>query len=323
MPKKPRVWTLDTKERHVIAQFLAQRGIRSEKRSYICSLYLDKLKEYAQMPLVDITGAKAKAWIDKMRNERIYAPKTIYEMYNIAFNFYGYLFELKFIEVNPFFLMEAPSRGNPRVEIEDVPSINEIELILEQARLSSARDYLIVLTILMTGVKTSELVNIRWNDFVITTSGEIGVKVGRGQKERILKVTDKLWKLFDMYRDSLGVDEEILIKPAFVFTSHQTAKTYADDPVKVKKLFVQSVDELFSRFCKKAGLDKDNYYTPKDFRHAHVVYAKKFGADNEVVQDKLGWASKDFLLSRYNVVLEAVPAISIKLEKFLDSFIEE
>src|SRR6056297_537167 len=77
----------------------------------------------------------------------------------------------------------------------------EISQILQTAKQFNYRDFIILLTLWRTGVRNSEVINIRKNDL---KDGKLIVRQGKGKKDRVVPLESELENLLRLYSDRLG-----------------------------------------------------------------------------------------------------------------------
>ena len=96
--------------------------------------------------------------------------------------------------------------GNVK-NITDYLERDQVEAILEAAKIANFRDYLIIRVLWRTGVRVNELINIKpgdveWNNQVINVT-----KAKRGKQRRVLLDQDTLKMLSD-YVSALNIPED-------------------------------------------------------------------------------------------------------------------
>ncbi|MFW6142584.1 MAG: tyrosine-type recombinase/integrase [Candidatus Saliniplasma sp.] len=102
-------------------------------------------------------------------------------------------------------------RGNNRSSSNSLPKYlkeSEIKNMLERANRNRKRDYLILLTLFRTGMRNSELVNLKKKD-ISFSEGHITVRKGKSEKDRIIPLDTHLKDLLDVYAGEKGKDERI------------------------------------------------------------------------------------------------------------------
>ncbi|MED4571837.1 tyrosine-type recombinase/integrase [Brevibacillus agri] len=142
---------------------------------------------------------------------------------------------------------------------------HEVVMILQQLNTMGLRNYVIGLTLVLLGLRVSELVSMEWDDFhsdPMGTSIWLTVLNGKGRKEREVKVPEMLWNLLCSYRM-----EDRRSGKVFPITSRQ-------------------VERIIEIARKKANFSKK--VTPHWLRHTNATLALLNGASLQQVQQTLG-----------------------------------
>lgn len=142
---------------------------------------------------------------------------------------------------------------------------NEVVKILQQLNTMGPRNYAIGLTLVLLGLRVSELVSMEWDDFhtdPMGTSIWLTVLNGKGQKVREVKVPDMLWNQLRLYRMKNGRSGKV-----FPLTTRQ-------------------VERIIEIARKKSNLSKK--VTPHWLRHTNATLALLNGASLQQVQQTLG-----------------------------------
>jgi site-specific recombinase XerD len=122
------------------------------------------------------------------------------------------------------------------------------------------------------------------------------VRLGKGKKERIVKLHPYCFKLIEEYRRYSLLPEVIMPTEEFVFTT-QKSNHITDRNV---RLIVRKALDM-------AGLSS---YSAKDFRHSFAAISLRLGADEEDIKNQLGWSDKYYAI-RYKYVLNFVDSQSV------------
>ncbi|HZG88012.1 tyrosine-type recombinase/integrase [Paenibacillus sp.] len=144
---------------------------------------------------------------------------------------------------------------------------DELAKLLSQLRSRSFRDYLIGLTLVILGLRVSELVQIRKSDFHKDPTGAstwLAVRKGKGDKMREVKVPEALWQQLRAYMEEYASEADA---PLFPLTERQ-------------------VERVIRRAREDAQLEKP--VTPHWLRHTSATMALLYGASLQQVQDSLG-----------------------------------
>ncbi|MFC2048858.1 site-specific tyrosine recombinase/integron integrase [Elusimicrobiota bacterium] len=182
-------------------------------------------------------------------------------------SFYKYLVVDDIIDENI-----ADNIDSPRI-IQKLPvvlSIEEIESIL--AVIGNVRNKLIVEMLYATGMRVSELVNLKMED-IDFKEGWIRV-LGKGLKERFVPAGKMLLDSLKTY-----CFEKSFVPNSFVFTGS-----------KGKHISRERIWKIVKLYSTKAGLDR---ITPHTLRHSFATHLLENGADLRSIQELLGHANID------------------------------
>jgi integrase/recombinase XerD len=135
----------------------------------------------------------------------------------------------------------------------------EISQILDRAKQSHYRDFIILLTLWRTGVRNSELIKIRKNDIV---DGTLIIRQGKGKKDRVIPLESELENLLRLYSDWLPYNGMIF---------------------KIKQRQIRNI-------VKKYSPVEWNVH-PHTFRHSFAVHCLKKGMNLRTLQKILGHSS--------------------------------
>lgn len=273
-------------------------------------------KKYIGKDLLEADEENARNYIRDLSNglEAVsydirYKPKkssgTILRIYHQLYGFYQSMYENDYIGANPFQGVERP-KAPKQVKVERTPDFKDMEKLLYTLEESfEYRDYLIALTIATTGLRVSQVLNIKWNDIIMDDLEHIGVGIydKRLRETRHVRILDVVWEKFKIYRENyLLVGEDIYRKDAYVFINRASLDDYRVNPESVDSLSDVTVRTVLTEACEVANIKK---YTSKDLRHAHAIYSFKFGASVGEVKEQLGWSHGN-LVYRYKGVIEQI-----------------
>jgi integrase/recombinase XerD len=192
--------------------------------------------------------------------------------------FFKYLLLEEIITTDPTELLEAPKLGR---KLPSVLSVKEIDSLIEAIDLSKAegqRNKAIIETLYSCGLRVSELVNLCIAD-IHANAGFIRV-VGKGNKERLVPVSDKAIKEIQLYlpwRNSL-LDVTNKQNDNIVFLNRRG-----------KKLTRVMIFTIIKQLAQTIGLKKT--ISPHTFRHSFASHLVEGGADLRAVQEMLGHES--------------------------------
>ncbi len=200
-----------------------------------------------------------------------YEAKSISRMISSMRRFFKYLKSNSIISNNPMLLI-----SNPKVEkkLPKYLTINEIEKLLNTPDMSDSvgiRDAFILELLYVSGIRVSELVNIKINDITPT---EKKIKIlGKGNKERYVLYGSRCMNLLNKY---MSIRENFLKYPNEYLILSKTGR----------KLNTREVRNIINRIKSKAGIDIS--ISPHTFRHTFATHMLNEGADLRAVQELLG-----------------------------------
>ncbi|CAM4519404.1 integrase/recombinase XerD [Paenibacillus endophyticus] len=180
---------------------------------------------------------------------------------------------------------------------------NEVGKLLHFLQHDNERNYLIALSLLLLGLRVSELCAVKWCDFYsdpLESTVWLTVTKGKGGKVRDIKVPRHLWMLYSRYLDrqpNLSNRSDVVI---FGISSRQ-------------------VERMIKISCSKTGLDKP--VTPHWLRHTNATLALLNGASLQQVQESLGHAHINTTQRYLHTVEQLAKSASDYVEDVLISYI--
>jgi len=187
--------------------------------------------------------------------------------------FHRFLARERVLKTDPTTLIDSPKLWK---KIPDTLSLNEVEALISQPDVrdyQGARDKAILETLYATGMRVSELSNLKTNNVNL----DIGFLrcIGKGNKERIIPLGKKAIHGINRY---LEFSRPHFLKQRtseFLFISRSGAK-----------LSRQSVWKLIKRYAKEAKIKKS--IKVHTLRHSFATHLLERGADLRSVQEMLG-----------------------------------
>lgn len=282
---------LSEKEFYIFNKF-SEKLNPATKHDYLSKVILMKVY-LEEKDLLDVSKYDCHNFIEYVKES--YAKSTSEKIYSYLHSFYNFMHKNNYIEINPFTYVKKPEVSRIKTK-DDVLSIQEINQLVEILPKLNIRDRVIMIFLATTGCLLNELVNLKWKDLLMDEKNNTYVRLGKGKKERVVKLHPYCFKLIEDYRDYSGLPEVILPSEGFVFTT-QKSNSITDRNV---RLIVHKALDL-------AGLPQ---YSAKDFRHSYAAISLRLGADEEDIKNQLGWSDKYYAI-RYKHVLNFVDSESI------------
>lgn len=187
--------------------------------------------------------------------------------------FYRYLAQEKILDHDPARLVDLPKTG---LKLPDVLSVLEIEALLRTPDMTKpigVRNAAMLELLYATGVRVSELVNLKLTDIYLE-AGFIRV-FGKGSKERVIPMGIPAQKSIQHY---LETARGLLLK--------QYQSTYLFVARAGKPMTRQGFWKLLRKHASLAGITKK--ITPHSLRHSFASHLLEGGADLRAVQMMLG-----------------------------------
>lgn len=189
--------------------------------------------------------------------------------------FYKYLVNLKILEVNPFDIVSGPKKEK---KLPRYFEYNELEELFNSVDISSVigrRDRLILELLYATGVRVSEMIEIKVSDIDISNRN-INI-IGKGNKERIVKFGEYCLDAINDYLDN-SYNKLNINNINYLFLNSRGSK-----------LTDRGVRYILDNLIKKTSLNKK--ISPHMLRHSFATHLLNNGADLLTVQKLLGHES--------------------------------
>jgi integrase/recombinase XerD len=186
-------------------------------------------------------------------------------------NFYIYLVKDKRIDINP---CENIDRPKMKKRLPDVLTVNEVDKLLD-IPLHTKEDYrdkAILEVLYATGIRISELTNLKMQDVDFTN--KVVRVFGKGSKERIVPINKYALKYLGMYLDIRGSFLKGKLTDYIFLNS------------KGEAISRESFGLELNKIVKKQGLNKR--VTPHMLRHSFATHMLNQGADLRSIQELLG-----------------------------------
>lgn len=226
--------------------------------------------DYKNLKIEDARGYLK--YLDKLN----YKNTSTSRMLSSLRGFYRYLMIKKEVNVNYFKLLSNPKKEK---KVPNYLQYDEFEKIIRSIPCDTAlskRNYLIVELLYATGIRVSELVNIKIKDI---TSKERSIRIiGKGNKERIVYYGEYAEKALDDYLKN-GRNELLKNKNSdYLLVNHLG-----------NKLTTAGIRDILEKIVVAASLK--HKMSPHTLRHTFATHLLSEGADLRAVQELLGHES--------------------------------
>ena len=137
-------------------------------------------------------------------------------------------------------------------------------------------DMVLIKTLFYTGVRVSELVNIRLGDVDLDRC-QIRINQGKGNKDRVVPFPDPFKETLALHMDRM----------------REKRATHLFESSWKKRYSERGVRRMLERYAQAAGLERN--VSPHQFRHFLLTWLKKQGVDDALIQPYSGHASRKSL----------------------------
>lgn len=255
---------IDNEKKYSNHTVIAYRNDLEEFLIFIKSLNISEIK--------NIDYSTIRQYLTVLYNKN-YTKKTISRHISTLRSFFKYLLIFKVINKNPMTLVSNPKADK---KLPNYLHSKELEELLEVPNINTPlgfRNKLIIELLYSTGIRVSELVNIKTQDINFY---EMTIKVmGKGSKERYVIFGNVLKKILIEYLN----DQRLQLlkgKPSDYLLINKNGTNLSDRGVRL----------IIDQIVKKSSLSKK--VSPHVIRHTFATEMLNNGADLKIVQELLG-----------------------------------
>ncbi len=239
------------------------------------SAYLVRQYEVADICLSN--HMMIRSWVVEMSKGGV-TPRSINRKLSALNSFFKHAMKQGALQKNPMKKVVAPKIGKklPSFVLEsDIPKVMRVETA--QNEYTICRDEMIMFILYSTGMRRSELINLRITD--INFSRKDLRVLGKGKKERIIPISEEAIKKIkdfidvraDFFKDTLIVDNYLILAN------------------KGNKINPRAVYAVVNRQLKSAGSSERK--SPHVMRHSFATHLLNNGADINAIKEILGHAN--------------------------------
>ncbi|MET3730971.1 site-specific tyrosine recombinase XerD [Moheibacter stercoris] len=237
---------------------------------------IKKLQKFTDTKPLQITSSEVEEFLYQFAKEN-YTARSQARLVSSLKSFFNYVQYEEWRTDNPAELLETPKLG---LKLPDTLSVEEIDQLIAEIDLGTAegeRNRAILETLYGCGLRVSELTELKLSDLFFE---ENFIRViGKGNKQRLIPISDYTIKYIDIYRKEIRVHLPIQKGfEDFVFLNRRG-----------KKLTRVMIFTIIKNLAEKAGLRKK--ISPHTFRHSFATHLLKNGADLRSIQMMLGHES--------------------------------
>lgn len=212
--------------------------------------------------------------------EKKYKSTTISRKISALRTFYAFLYDKNIVDKNVFEYITLPKKEKRLPKYLSNDDIDEIFKIIDISTPLGIRNRLILELLYGSGLRVSELCNIKLSD--IDFSNKSIRIIGKGKKERIVYYGEPCKRIIDLYLN--GTRDEILGKNKNEYLIIGNKKSN-------KSLSVRSVELILNNIIESTSLNKNA--SPHTLRHTFATHLLNDGCDILIVKELLGHSSLD------------------------------
>jgi len=238
------------------------------------SLFQAYLHDIYEFPIHKATHAMIRSWlVEELNNGN--SARTVNRKITTLKSFYKYLIKEQQIKINPTLKISSSKTSKKLPQFVSLSDMNDLldKLQFDESYCGS-RDKLMIEIFYSTGIRLSELINIKIKD-VDSQKGQIKV-LGKRNKERIIPLTKELKNTIEKYM-SLRLKAKA-IDPSYLLLADSGKKLNPSMVYRKVNTLLQDVTTL----------DKKS---PHILRHTFATHMLNNGADLNVIKELLGHAS--------------------------------
>ncbi|MCL6633240.1 MAG: tyrosine-type recombinase/integrase [Alicyclobacillus herbarius] len=239
--------------------------------------FLDFLEHESVEPeLENITTPLIREFITYMAQDLGFSANSIRRRIHSLKSFFKFCQSQEYIDKDPTLGISVPKKRQTipvYITQEDLETL--LRTVLEQGSpRTRVRDWLILRTFALTGIRRQELINLEWRD-ISFRDGTLTVRSGKGNKDRVIPLPPELITDLRMFKDAQSGP---ITEHTPVFRS-----------VTGKKLGPRPVNTMFEKYVKFAGLEGKNYTLHK-IRHSFATFLLQQNVSLVEIQELLGHA---------------------------------
>ncbi len=229
-------------------------------------------KNYGNESIANVNYAQIRNWIVSLVNSKI-SNRSINRKVSSLKSFYKFLQKTKQIDASPLVKHQALKvLKQVQVPFSEKEIFNVLN-VLDGGDFESVRNKLIVELFYSTGIRRSELINIKITD--IDYVNETVKVLGKRNKERYIPLLKSVRKSLKKYSE---IREEIEGEEPYLFLTKKGKKIY-------DTLVYRTINNYFSAVSSKVKK------SPHVIRHSFATHLLNEGADLNAVKELLGHSS--------------------------------
>lgn len=262
-----------------------------ENINYFLSYLTTQKINYLSLNKEDIRGFL------KHLDQENYSNASISQMLSSLRTYYKYLIKENIINNNPFKMIRNPKLAKRLPNFLNNLQIEDLINIYDYSNPTNIRNHLIIELLYSTGIRVSELVNIKIKDINFFDNS---IKIlGKGNKERIVLFGDYAKDVLDIYLNEA--------RPTFV---KKSATDFLILNCFGTQITTRAIENIIKDCNEKLALK--NKVTPHTIRHTFATDLLNNGADIKTVQELLGHSSLSTTQVYTHITNERLKSVYLK-----------
>ena len=258
-----------------LTEYIKYLRVNRNYSDYTLLNYENDIKEFflflnsEGLDYLDITYQDLRGLLEDYKNKK-YKSTSIRRKISSLKGFYKYLVRNNKININPFIYVTLPKKEKKLPKFLNTNEMDELFIPVDFDDFLSIRNRLIIELLYATGIRVSELVNIKLNDI---TDDSIKI-LGKGDKERIVFFNDVCKKYLDKYL----IKRNEISKCDYLIINHNG-----------KNITTRMIRIIINDLIKQTSIMK--HVSPHVIRHTFATHLLNNGCDLLTVQELLGHSS--------------------------------
>lgn len=237
------------------------------------STYIEK--EFDIKSSVEVNSSIIKSWLMQLSSDKI-AEKSINRKLASLKSFYKFLLKEELIEKNP--TDRIKSLKTPKklpVFVQENAMVQLLDNVVFENSFKSQRDKLIIELLYGTGIRLSELINLKNSNIDIYNKS---IKVlGKGKKERIIPINNELLEAMNVYNNLKKSEHSDNNCEFFIVTDN------------IKKTYPMFIFRIVGKYLGMVTTNEKK--SPHTLRHTFATHLLNKGADLNAIKELLGHTS--------------------------------
>lgn len=264
-----------TNDEMLISLFFRNLNSKHTVRSY--SKAIEQFRDNTLKPLREITVTDILNFVDAIESRE---KTTKHSRLSALSSLYSFGVKLGYLKYNPFTVVNKPKISKDSVTDKFLTK-EEVNLLWQELR-KNKRNAVIGAILITTGIRVSELCNIKCKHFFKDLEGNIGIHIigGKGDKDRDIKVRNDVMDYIIKYRESIGKELQIPCP------DNEEYLLLTRNGTRVNENYIRWI---ISNVTKKVGLKKK--ISPHWYRHTSASLSLQNGCNLAKVTENFGWSS--------------------------------